>query len=99
MITGKKPRFSDRQVLEKVLESRLDEESSRNVLNPKGYKKALKPFDFRTFYGPSDWIRTSGLLNPIAQLRKNMCKAMEKIDKNPQERQEGRIFIQLFIVP
>ena len=49
MITGKKPRFSDRQVLEKVLESRLDEESSRNVLNPKGYKKALKSYDFRTF--------------------------------------------------
>ena len=31
----------------------------------KSYEKVLKPFDFRTFSGPSDWIRTSGLLNPI----------------------------------
>ena len=28
-------------------------------------QKVLKSFDFRTFVGPSDWIRTSGLLNPI----------------------------------
>ena len=63
------------------------------------HKKERQVLVIPVFLGPSDWIRTSGLLNPIAQLRKNMCKAMEKIDKNPQERQEGRIFIQLFIVP
>ena len=33
----------------------------------KSYEKVLKPFDFRTFSGPSDWIRTSGLLNPIQE--------------------------------
>ena len=51
-----------------------------------------------TRHGPSDWIRTSGLLNPIAQLRKIMCKTMENIDKSPQIRQDYRIFIQLFIM-
>ena len=39
-----------------------------NIFSQKQKEKAPEPFDSGTFLGPSEKIRTSGLLNPIPKM-------------------------------